>query len=239
MFKELSPESIDFSEYFDGDMFNERSGGYEYNLFIIPYDNRRISRLNAKTYEELQEETNELYNAFQYVKDGCTDYEGNKYTYKQAMQENGLAYNPTKCSELKKLFNDCRYPDDIETLAGYLTIKTGKHWDTTSTTGYCQGDYVEILYCKEVYKNPEMYGELWLGCGKEFCFSCLDENGNVEDCSEVCGYFVADCQWKDETQLKQVLCDYEGIKPEETKLLLIDYSTMHTYTKYEYEFTEI
>ena len=239
MFKEVSPESIDFSEYFDGDIFNENSGGYEYNLFIISYDNRRISGLNAKTYEELQEETNELYNAFQYVKDGCTDYEGNKYTYKQAMQENGLVYNPTKCSKLKKLFNDCRYPDDIETLAEYLTIKTGKHWDTTSASGYCQGDYVEILYCTEIYKDPEMYGELWLGCGKEFCFAYLDENGNVKDCSEVYGYFVADCQYKTDEELKKVLCEYEGTKPEETKVLLIDYNTMHTYTKYQYEYTEI
>ena len=159
------------------------------------------------------------------------------------MQENGLVYSATKAHKLKVMFDDCRYPDDIETLAEYLTIKTGKTWKTTSVTGYCQGDYVEILYCEEIYPDPTMYGELFLGCGKEFSFAELttDENGQeiVKDDFEVFGYYVADCQWKDETQLKQVLCDYEGIKPDETKLLLIDYNTMHTYTKYSYEYTEV
>jgi len=34
-----------------------------------------------------------------------------------------------------------------ETTAEYLTFKTGKQWNTDDAHGYCQGDYVKMVYC--------------------------------------------------------------------------------------------
>ena len=134
IFREV--ENPEFSIFFDGDIFNENSGGYEYNLFLITFNRNHQYGLNCDKYEQLQETVNSLYNDFEYVGKGCTDYNGKRYTYKQAMQENGLVYSATKAHKLKVLFANCRYPDDIETLAEYLTITTGKAWKTTSATGY-------------------------------------------------------------------------------------------------------
>lgn len=216
VFKEIEQEEIDVSYYFDGDCFNGNAGGYEYNLFIIASNYGKIYGLNSDAYEELQEEVNQIYNDFEYAENHKREY-----NYKQAMKENGLVYSATKAHKLKELFDSCRYPDDIETLADYLTIKTGKNWDVTSVNGYCQGDYVEILYCKDIYPDPEMYGELWLGCCKEFSLTYLDENEQETD-DTIYGYFIADCQYRNDEDLKKVLCEYEGTKPEETKVLLID-----------------
>ena len=153
-------------------------------------------------------------------------------TYKQVMKDNGLAYNSTFCHKLREWAKNVDdYNADTDAIAEYLTITTGKTWATSSASGYCQGDYCEIVYCKEYYpENVRKYGEIFLGCAKEFCVIDLDENGEESDC--VGGYIVADCEaWKDE-EYKRLVCEWAGIKPEETRLEMID--GYHTDTKYEY-----
>ena len=142
----------------------------------------------------------------------------------------GITYNSRKCHALKELFKDfdANEPKDIAT---YLTITTGKTWATSSARGYCQGDYVDIVYCADRYKNGvKNYGEIWLGCAKEFEVIDLDENGEeVDACG---GYIVADCEaWRDE-DYKRRICEWARIAPEETQLEMIDGA--RTYTEYSY-----
>lgn len=121
-----------------------------------------------------------------------------------------------------------------EKTAEYLTLKTGKEWATDSARGYCQGDYVKVVYCKEHYTGGvENYGEIWLGAGKEFNVVDLDEDG--EEAHACGGYIIADSQaWKDE-DYKRLVCEWAEIDEAETRLEMID--GQRTYTKYTYRTT--
>ena len=230
--REIPGEQAELSYYFDGDCFNENSGDYGYTLFIVAHDRRDMYGLNIDEYKRVKETAESILEGFSDVDDGETYWDGEKMTYKQVMKDNGLAYNSTFCHKLRewsKKVDD--YNADTDAIAEYLTITTGKTWATSSASGYCQGDYCEIVYCKEYYpENVRKYGEIFLGAAKEFCVIDLDENGEESDC--VGGYIVADCEaWKDE-EYKRLVCEWAGIKPEETRLEMID--GYHTYTKYEY-----
>lgn len=51
---------------------------------------------------------------------------------------------------------------DADSIADYLTITTGKEWKVQSAYGYCQGDYAEIVYCPERYKDGvKEYGDVF------------------------------------------------------------------------------
>ena len=71
-------------------------------------------------------------------------------------------------------------------------------------------------------------------CLKEFCVIDLDENG--EEVDRCYGFIIADCEiksWADsDATYKRLVCNWEGIKEEETRLEMID--GYHTYTKYDY-----
>lgn len=236
VFKEIEPESIDTSSYFDYDGFSENAGSYNYTLFIMYHYHNNVYGLNEKEYNNVKEEIYQLFNDFEYVENHKREY-----TYKQAMKENRIDYNPTKCSKLKHIYlNDYDGFINYSIVASYLTIKTGKTWKTLVVHGYCQGDIVTVIYCEDCYtkEQAETTGNIYLGCCKEFCFACLekDENGQeiIQEFSEVYGYFVADCEYHNATELKKVLCNMEGVKPEETKLLLIDTSSYKTVTTYDY-----
>lgn len=240
VFKEVKPEDIDVTGYFDGDCFTENCGNYCYTMFVLCDDYRgytyQVYGLNEEEYRTV---FNNIKNLFHYF-----GYHAKDYSYKAAMEENYIEYNPTKCSKLKKLYLENDYTFNMasyDVVAKYLSIVTGKTWTTTKVYGYCQGDIATVLYCEEFYteQDAKITGEIYNGWCKEFCLVDLDENGQEQEETEVYGYYVADCQAYPEEDIKTVLCNYEGLKPEETKVLLIDYSTMHTYTKYEYEFTEI
>ena len=104
-----------------------------------------------------------------------------------------------------------------------------------SASGYCQGDYVKMVYCLDHYKNGvEHYGEIWLGAAKEFCVITLDEDG--EEGNSCSGFIVAGCQiknWQEsDSEYKRIVCEWSDINPEETRLEMIEGSK--TYTKYTY-----
>ena len=242
VFKEINREDMYTMYYFDTDSFSEKSGDYNNTLFILSDDyygyTHHVQGINFEEWQNVYHELSLLANDFQYVEEHRKEY-----SYKKAMEENGIAYNPTKCSELKKLI---RNMDDIdfcsyEEIAAYLTIKTGKTWKTLNVYGYCQGDMATVIYCTDNHteENARIHGEIYIGSCTEFNFTYLNENGQEQEDTTVFGYFVADCRYRNDEELKKVLCEMEGIKPDETKLLLIDYNTMHTYTKYSYEYTEV
>jgi hypothetical protein len=118
-----------------------------------------------------------------------------------------------------------------ELVAEYLTLTTGKEWAVDIARGYCQGDIVSVVYCKECYRDAKQHGEIWLGAATEFEVIKLDEDGEETDsCS---GYIVADClAWKDE-DYKRLVCDWAGLDLEQTKLERV-IGEKH-FTEYEYK----
>lgn len=229
--REVAPEACDFRTYFDDDGLTSAGGDYCYNLFIISNDGwGRISGFNIDEYKNIQDKIDHILDGFDDVKNPGNAYNWTGYSsYKEVMRDFGIDYNPRKCHALKEWAKkaDAGKPDSV---ADYLTITTGKKWAVKGVCGYCQGDYVDIVYCVEHYDDVRPYGEIWMGCGKEFCVIDVDEDGNETD--ECYGYIIADCQaWKDE-DYKKLVCEWAGINEDETRLEMIEDS--HTYTKYSY-----
>lgn len=232
VFKEYNPEYDDTRIFFEDDIFSGSCKDDE-RVYILSYD-RDVYGINKEEYEDVFEKVNSLFYDFEYVENNPDEY-----TYKQAMQENGLVYNPTICSKLEKLYQKAYsrfFPGSYDVISEYLTITTGKTWKTMKVYGYCQGDVCTVLYCEENHKEEYMKtcGNVFLGCYKAFCLSDLDKNGQEIEGSEVYGFYVADNQSWPEENIKKVLCDYEGLKPEEVKVLRISGQTTRT----EYTYTE-
>lgn len=228
--REYKADYSDTEYYFDDDGLTEKSGDFCNTLFIVYKEGYgRKSGLNIDKYKELEEKANNIISGFENY--GYIDCYGEKTTYKRIMEDEGIEYNSTKAHKLAKWAKDLHYIHDIDDVADFLTIITGEKWDTTSACGYCQGDYVELLYCLSHYKEGvKQYGEVWLGCYKSFGIFDIDENGE-EDCG-VFGYIVADCEaWRDE-DIKKLLCEREGLKIDETQIEFIDGVETHTTTKY-------
>lgn len=227
--REVEPEAADFSLYFDDDGLTSAGGSYFYNLFIVSNDGYgRRSGFNMEEYEKITRQAENIIDGFADVReDGF--YSWTYTTFKECMIDNGISYNPRKCHTLKEWALDAD-AYNTEDIAKFLTITTGKEWSVASARGYCQGDYVEIVYCPEYYESPEEYGEIWLGAAKEFCVIDLDENG--EEIDSCYGYIVADCKaWRDE-DYKRIVCEWAGIDQNETRLEMIDNYT--TYREYSY-----
>lgn len=227
--REVPPEACDLSFYFDDDGLTEAGGDYFNNLFIVP--TRRNSGFNGKEYKSVQDTARQIIDGFEDVRDpaNCYNWTGYK-SYKECMEDWGIPYNPRKCHALKEWAKDAdeSEPEDI---AAFLTITTGKKWDVTGVCGYCQGDYVEIVYCPERYREGvEAYGEVWLGCAKEFCVIDLDENGDEGD--SCYGFIVADCQARDDEDYKRLVCEWACIDEDETALEMFDgYARTATYRR--------
>ena len=229
--REVDPECAMLSYAFENDGLTEKGGDYCYNLFILFHNRWGLDGFNIDEYGNIQKTADGLLDDFAYVDGKYPGRYGDVLTYKECMEEWGIAYNPRRCHLLKKWAEhaDVSEPADV---AEYLTITTGKPWTVTSATGYCQGDYVDVVYCEEHYaqEDAEDYGEVWLGATKEFGVHELDENG--EEIDSCYGYIVADCQaWKD-AEYKSLVCKWAGIKEEETTLEMID--GYHTYRECTY-----
>lgn len=223
--RELPPDRADLGFWFDGDMYSEASGDYFNTLFIINDDGcGRLSGLNIEEYKNVQRRARDIIEDFEYTKEhienGDRDRNGKRPTYKEVMELYCIEYNPAKCHALKEWAEsgDENEPEDI---AAFLTITTGKKWDVTGVTGYCQGDYVELVYCPERYREGvQAEGEVWLGCAREFGVIELDENGEEGDA--VYGYIVPDCMgWRDE-DYKRIVSEWACIEENEAVLEMFD-----------------
>lgn len=226
--REVAPEACDFSFYFDCDGLSGRGDEYYNTLFIVSRDRwgRIDGGINTEEYERVQREAENIIDSFERVGGGMYDF----ISYKEAMEYVGVPYNSRKCHALKEWAKTAD-AYKAEAVSEYLTITTGKKWAVSSAHGYCQGDYVEMVYCPERYPDGvQNYGEIWMGCGKEFCVIDVDEDGNETD--ECYGYIIADCQaWRDE-DYKRIVCEWAGINEDETRLEMID--GQNTYTTYSY-----
>lgn len=243
--REIPAEQANFSSYFDDDGLREAGGDYCYNLFIVA-QSRNCGGFNEKEYTSLQNEIESLLEMY-------TDIV-NKSSYAQYSSVGAMLFdlglvnnihNTRRIKEIVEWLKDCNekpnspwrnyetqaeaFPE--ETTAKYLTFKTGKEWTTESATGYCQGDYVEMVYCPEHYTSGvKNYGEIWLGVGKEFYTIELDENGEKTDTCY--GYIIADCQARTDEDYKRIVCEWADIPEDEAQLEMID--DQRTFTNYTY-----
>lgn len=232
--REVPPEHTEFSYYFDDDGITAAGGEYCYNLFIVA-QSRNSSGFNEKEYQSLQTEIENLLEMY-------TDIV-NKSNYAQYSSVGAMLtdyklinniHNTKRIAAYTDFFKTCEKElnapysgrtnyeaHEEEMTAEYLTLKTGKQWATDSATGYCQDDYVKMVYCPEHYKNGvKHYGEIWLGAGKEFYTIDIDENGEE---TETCyGYIVADCQVLHDEDYKRLVCEWACIPEDETRLEMID-----------------
>ena len=158
------------------------------------------------------------YNLFVIAYDRGRGYGFNYDRYKKIINDiENILDDPDETDDEKiKTWAADKCRADIETAAEYLTMTTGKKWNVAAARGYCQGDYCDVLYCEDIYsaETVNAAGEIFLGCGKEFKFN---DGENVE----VYGFIVADCQYQNETDLKKLLCEWEGIPENETTINLI------------------
>lgn len=251
--REVPPEHADFGYYFDDDGLTAAGGDYCYTLFIVP-QSRRSSGFNEKEYQNVQ---NEIENLLEMYEDITNKADYAPYSSVGAMLfDLGLVdsiHNTRRIWEVTEWLKACNerlgspwrnyqtgrnyqtmaeaFPE--ETAAEYLTFKTGKQWEVAEAYGYCQGDYVKLVYCSEHYSNGvQHYGEIWLGAGKEFCVIDLDENG--EETGTCGGYIIADCQARSDEDYKRIICEWAGIPEEETRLEMID--GCRTVTRYSYRY---
>ena len=241
LIKEIPATYSDFTFYFDDDGLSEKGGDFCYTLFII-YDEGygRKSGLNIDTYKKITDEADEIISCFDDIKNGYREFYA---SYKAVMEDYKIPYSAKRCHDLKEWAARADANDDDD-IAEYLTIKTGRKWDTGCVRGYCQGDYVDIVYCPEFYSGGiEAYGEVYLGCAKEFSITYLNESYDIDDESldydiddasgdTVYGYIVADCQANTDDDYKKLVCDMEGIPEEETVLQMIDGYSTHTIYSY-------
>lgn len=225
--REVDPESCDFSYYFDDDGLSEAGGDFCYTLFIVP--TRHNSGFHAKEYNDIVRSALEMAEMFDDIANN--GYYSSFYaSFKECMLDNGFSYNSKKCHELKALLANFD-ENDPEDIAAFLTLKTGKKWSVDSARGYCQGDYCQLVFCEEHYREGvRHYGEVWLGAAKEFAVIEVDENG--EEIDSCYGYIVADCQaWKDE-DYKRLVCEWSGVSVDEAQLEMIDGWTTRTVYSY-------
>lgn len=227
VFRQVPPEVMDCSTFFDTDCFTEAAGDFSYTLFILYSDRGRTYGFNIEDYKDVQAQADGIVDGFSDVAENYTDF---FKSYKHVMEYYGIEYSGKKCHALKEWAKEAD-TDKIDCIAEYLTITTGKKWETTCARGYCQGDYVDILYCTEHYTEKDVvaYGEIFLGACTEFSLK------EPENDWEVYGFFVADSQaWRDE-DVKKLLCEWEGLKPEETEVQFIE----NQFTRVEYEYRTV
>lgn len=218
--RELPPEQSDFSIYFDDEGLTS-VGGENCAVYIVPADRRRHSGYNMEEYQEIEEIAEAIIDGFHDVSDKWTNGYNSYATYKEAMEFNDIPYTSRKCHLLKE-WTKIGDTSDTDSMAEFLTITTGEEWEVKSFTGYSQGDYCEVVYCKAHYSEEHIteIGKLWLGCGTEF---------SINDCY---GYFVIDTiRWREGDILRDRLAELYGCKPEELEIYL--YDGKHTVIDYK------
>lgn len=215
--------NTDNSFYFDCDCFSKAAGDYNYTVFCVTsdyygYNHHYYSGINTDDFKSLTDDLDAVIDEV----DTLLNYESG-YSYKnmkELMLDYDIEYSPKAAHDLKSIIDI----DYIDALTMFLSMRTGKSWKKKSVCGYCQGDYTDVIYCDEHYteKAAQIIGEIYLGCFKEFSITFLDEQEQEKEPETVYGYYVADCQWIHEEEIKDIICSQEGIEPEQTRLEIIE-----------------
>lgn len=208
--RELPPEAVDFGFYFDNDGFTS-AGGENCAIYIPAIDRRHIG-FNQEEYNDIVSKAEHIIEEFYDIERLNSGYD----SYKEVMEDYGIEYSPKRCHDLKEWAkNEETTPHAI---AEFLTLTTGKEYGVNSFTGYSQGDYCEVVYCKDTYSYEDVkeIGKMWFGCGTEFCIS-------EPDGDKTYGYYITDdVRWTEDNRLVNKLAEIYGCKPEELRVEIWD-----------------
>lgn len=220
IFREVSPECQEMDYLYDNDIIAGKCGdGYENSiLYVLGCDGYAVT--NNQEWESLCNLVDNIVSDFNALM-GNDHYYFN--TYKEVLRYYGIKYSPVMVHKLKAFAES--YDDrSMEDIAEYLTITTGKEWETYTVTGYCQGDYATGIYCKDHWdaESLELYVGAAAGTVSEFCRI---------DGEDVCwGYYVTDDIKWNEDKLREYLAGMEGDKPENIQIELFNgYSQVASY----------
>lgn len=208
---QLEPGQEDFSFAFDDDGIKPAGGDFNYTLFVL-FDGD--CWINEDVYSDCMHDIDSLVDDFYYYlndyeynydKDISSDSFANHLDYVKSEGFNTDERTIQLLDACRKYFEEGK---DEESLIAYLEAKTGKVWDSEYFTGYSQGEYCTLIYCKDYYTEDTLnyYGNMALSCGGEFRigeleipnayadeidFSDLDSFESWVD-DWVHGYFVVD-----------------------------------------------
>lgn len=226
--EEVAPECSDLSYAFDDDGLTEAgTGDFCGNVFLFSLDRYKMRPVVIN-----QDEAADVIRQAENVLDFFGDVLGWYSSYKEAMEDAGVKYSPKRCHDLKEWTAADPDPEDPEDLVAFLTITTGRTWDVALSCGYCQGDVVYSIFCPDFHDKEDVraLGEICLGAAREYTVTEYGDDG--EELETVGWYIVADCQaWSDD-DVKALVCEWAGIRPEETELRAID--GLSSQTVYEY-----
>ena len=104
---------------------------------------------------------------------------------------------------------------DFDTIADFLTIKTGKKWVYAWKK---EGDErADCIYCEEKHQHGiTKQIDLWFGSAKEYAVFSVDEEGDIGDTISGNVYRIANSELTDMQDRKEWICKQESILPEET-----------------------
>ena len=145
--------------------------------------------------------------------------------YKEVLRYYGIKYSPVMVHKLK-VFAESYDDRSFDDIAAFLTITTGKEWDTYAVTGYSQGDYATGIYCTEFYTSEslELYVGAAAGTVSEFC--------RIEENDTCYGFFVPDSVKWNTDELRTYLSKQWGDNEENITLELFDgYTQTAKYTE--------
>lgn len=201
--REVAPELVDFSGYFDDDGLTEKGGDFCYSLFIVGND--RSKGFNSEIYECIQSDI-----------DALGEIDGDQWGDLDGMlswRTAELIDNDAKKIEAIKEYAPWGDKYDIDSVSQFLTIITGKEWDTKYAYGYYQGDCAQVVYCVEHYQKEHIceIAKFWLGCGTEF------------EIDGLYGFYVTDdIRWKEDGELMVTLAEAYGCDPDDLEIYLYD-----------------
>lgn len=205
--KQVPPEHMDTSSFFNGDWYAEEAGE---NCVIYLW--APDGGINAEYFKRHYDNAVSLFNYF-------LDCDGEEKDYHDEARENAtkeeFARIDVMCDWYKNTLHDIY--NEVEATVSYLSALTGKTWNSRFFTGYYQGSCCYVIYCEET-NTPEdvkLFGSAYLGQVAEFSID------------EVYGYFVEDgAVWSaccgDIEPLRNTLSEQSGYKPEELTILLYD-----------------
>lgn len=141
----------DYKEEVAGDEFEE--------MFVVTGNRDYIGCTNASWYEKAKEVLGDM---------ELVDYPGSAFNewHKEFTREQRKA--------LLKVYEECRYTDDLETIVKAANIiYPEREFRTATIRGYCQGDWQEVAYDATVEDSLD-YLEAWY-FGKITEIHCIDD----------------------------------------------------------------
>lgn len=107
-------------------------------------------------------------------------------------------------------YYDDQFAYDYEPMDELKKI-TGKEWESVTIRGYMQGEWQTLYYVKGTLTQDDKDHIENYYFGKISEYELEDKNGNISSC-----YIPHDVEWNG----KKAICEYLGLRSDETKILV-------------------